>query len=88
MSGIVGGTPNVDGELTARMKKYSPGALQWVPETDGVDANSWDYVSLTQATLTDTYLFKYGGVGGSVVSTIVITYTTSAKTTIDFVTKA
>jgi hypothetical protein len=88
VSGIVGGTPNVDGELTARMKKYSPGALSWVPETDGMDTTAWDYLSLTQGTDTDTYVFKYGGSGGSTLLTIVITYTDATKTTIDHVDKS
>jgi hypothetical protein len=47
----------------------------------------WDYAALVQATLTDTWTFKTGGSGGSTVSTIVITYTSSAKTTIANVAK-
>ena len=44
-----------------------------------------DYISLTQATLTDTWVFKTGGVGGTTVATITITYTDSGKGTISTV---
>ena len=41
-----------------------------------------DYVSLAQDTLTDTYTFKNGGAVGTIVATIVITYTDSGKGTL------
>ena len=45
----------------------------------------WDYASLVQASLTDTWTFKSGGSGGTTVNTVTITYTSSAKTTISTV---
>lgn len=45
----------------------------------------WDYVTLSQDTTTDTYVFKTGGSGGTTVSTIVITYTDSGKQTLSTV---
>lgn len=44
--------------------------------------SAWNYCALTQDTTTDTWVFKSGGASGTLVSTIVITYTSSAKTTI------
>ena len=46
----------------------------------GFNLPLYDYVSQTQDTLTDTWVFKTGGASGTTVATIVITYTTSAKT--------
>jgi hypothetical protein len=47
----------------------------------------YDAASLSQATLTDTWTFYSGGVGGTLVATITITYTNSSKTTISTVVK-
>ena len=57
------------------------------PATDHLDLNSYDYISLAQASLTDTYTFKTGGASGTTTATVVITYTSSAKTTISTVVK-
>lgn len=48
---------------------------------------TYDYVTLTQTALVDTWVFKNGGVSGVLVATITITYTTSAKTIISTVVK-
>lgn len=49
--------------------------------TPGVD---FDYLDVQQTDSdTETYIFKDGGSGGSTVQTIVINYTSSAKTDID-----
>lgn len=53
--------------------------------TSAVNIPTWDYMTLTQASTTDTYTFKTGGSGGTTVSTIVITYTDSGKGTISTV---
>ena len=53
----------------------------------GFNIPVYDYVTLTQATLTDTWVFKTGGVGGTTVTTITITYTDSAKGTISTIAK-
>jgi len=53
----------------------------------GIITIPYDYVALTQATLTDTYVFKKNGAGGTTVATVVITYTDSGKGTISTVVK-
>jgi hypothetical protein len=65
---------------------------QPVINPDGSDINSkyagfavpsYDYTGLTEATTTDTWVFKTGGAGGTTVATITINYTDSSKATID-----
>lgn len=53
----------------------------------GIGIPAWDYMTLTQASLTDTYVFKTGGSGGTTVATVTITYTDSSKNTISTVAK-
>lgn len=46
----------------------------------------YDYIDVQQTSATvETYVFKTGGSGGTTVQTIVVTYTSSAKTDIDTV---
>lgn len=52
---------------------------------NGFSIPNCDYMSLTEDTTTDTYVFKEGGSGGTTVATIVITYTDSTKETISTV---
>ncbi len=54
---------------------------------NGLSIPAYDYVALTQASTTDTYVFKSGGSGGSTVATVVITYTDSTKAILANVTK-
>ena len=44
-----------------------------------------DYIALAQAATTDTWTFKSGGAGGTLVATVTITYTDSTKATISTV---
>lgn len=53
----------------------------------GVVDFKWDYVAQAQATLTDTWTFKTGGVTGTTVATLVVTYTNAGKGTISTVVK-
>lgn len=71
-------------ENATRMKPL-PGSMTIsnMPFTPGVDANYLD-VQQTSSTM-ETYLFKLGGSTGSVVRTIVVTYTDSTKENIDTV---
>jgi len=46
----------------------------------------WDYLALTEAATTDTWVYKIGGAGGTTVKTKVVTYTDSGKGTISNVT--
>lgn len=63
---------NPDGDLVVTLDGEGFG---FVPE-------AYDYLSLTEATLTDTYTYKTGGSGGTTVATLTITYTDSGKGTI------
>lgn len=59
---------------------------------DGLAIPTHDYIALSQASLTDVYTFRKNvgsltGVSGTLVATITITYTSSAKTTIASVAK-
>lgn len=47
----------------------------------------YDYISLAQATLTDTWTFKSGGAGGTTVATVTVTFTDATKATISTVAK-
>lgn len=58
-----------------------------VATTNGLSLIAYDYVSLTQASTTDTWVFKAGGAGGTTVATVTITYTDSTKATISTVVK-
>lgn len=55
---------------------------------DGLNIGSYDYFSLAQDTLTDTYTFKVGGASGTTVATVLITYTSADKSTISSVLKS
>lgn len=83
---------------------YDSGTLSWVAQTPssavtvsgnvstveqtGIINFAFDYVSLSVATTTDTYVFKTGGSGGTTVATVVITYTDSSKTVLSNVVKS
>lgn len=53
----------------------------------GIVTGSYDYVSVVYASTTDTYTFKTGGSGGTLVATVVITYTDSTKALVSIVVK-
>ena len=53
----------------------------------GFNIGDYDYVALTQTSTTDVYTFKIGGAGGTLISTITITYTGTDKSTISTVIK-
>lgn len=42
----------------------------------------YDYLTLTQASTTDTFVYKNGGAGGATVATILVTYVDSTKAVI------
>jgi hypothetical protein len=48
----------------------------------GFELPQYDYVALTEAATTDTYVFRTGGSGGTIVATIVVTFTDSTKATL------
>ena len=56
-------------------------------KADGLNVGAYDYMSLTQAALTDTYVYKVGGSGGTTVATVTVTFTDSTKVTISTVVK-
>lgn len=51
----------------------------------GLIQEAYDYIALTEASTTDTWVFKTGGSGGTTVATVTITYTDSNKGTISTV---
>mgnify|MGYP001407009312 CR=1 FL=1 len=55
--------------------------------TNSLVPATYDYISYTSGSTTDTYVFKTGGSGGTTVSTLVITYTDSTKQTMSNLTK-
>lgn len=57
---------------------YIQAGIPLVPNVD------YDYIDIQQTSSTvETYVFKTGGSGGTTVQTIVVTYTSSAKTDLD-----
>lgn len=55
--------------------------------TNALVKETYDYISLAQASTTDTWTYKSGGSGGTTVATVTITYTDSTKATISNVAK-
>jgi hypothetical protein len=48
----------------------------------GLVPESFDYIALTQTTLEDIWTYKTGGSSGTLVATVTVTFTSSAKSTI------
>lgn len=69
-----------DGVNMTQVKVNSSGELFVV---SGAAIPNWDYTSLTQTATEDTWTFRDGGFGGTIVRVIVVTYTDSTKATID-----
>lgn len=60
-------------------------------DESGVISNTipaWDYISVAQGATDTTYTFKDGGVGGTTVATIVITFTDATKETISTISRS
>lgn len=65
-----------------RYQDASGSWLNWTP--DMVAGEDFDYLDVQQTDSdTETFVFKTGGSGGTTVRTIVVNYTSSAKTDID-----
>jgi len=47
----------------------------------------YDYIAVTSATTTDTFVYKSGGAAGGTVATLTVTYTDSTKATLSSVAK-
>ena len=57
-------------------------------ETTGLIPKAYDYLAYTSTnTTTDTYVYKSGGTGGTIVATVTIVYTDSTKSVISTVTR-
>jgi len=67
--------------------RFDPTTKRLKVDGGGIGLPSWDYVSLVQASTTDTYTFKTGGSGGTTVATVVLTFTDSTKQTLSNVTR-
>ena len=59
------------------------------PAVDSMDIGEYDYVAMTLSggNTTETYTFRQGGASGALQATVVIVYTSSARTIISTVTK-
>lgn len=66
------------GTVSAKLRGINKG----VQSTIGLGIPPFDSTALAQATLTDTWTFFTGGLAGTLVSTVTITYTDSTKATI------
>ena len=76
----IGGGVDTSGLATTAKQDDIKNQLALKPGTD------FDYIDGQQTSSTvDTYVYKNGGSGGTTVQTIVVTYTSSAKTDIDSV---
>jgi hypothetical protein len=51
----------------------------------GLNIDPYDFIKLTQNTTQDVYTYRSGGPNGTHLTNIVVAYTSSAKTTIDYV---
>lgn len=67
----------------------NPATEDTLLKTVGLGLTQYDYVSmaLSGGDTTETYTFKSGGSGGTTVATLVVVYTTSARTVLSTVTK-
>ena len=74
--------------LLTDIKANQTNGTQKTQIIDGLNIGSYDYFSLAQDTLTDTYTFKVGGASGTTVATVLITYTSADKSTISSVLKS
>lgn len=57
------------------------------PVSHGINLPPYDYVSLSISSDTETYTFKVNGASGTTVATVVVVYTSSARTDILTVTR-
>lgn len=70
-----------------RVAGYVWNGTDWVRQGINLSPNvDYDFIDVQQTSATiETYVFKTGGSGGTTVQTIVLTYTSSAKTDLDTV---
>lgn len=78
----VGPTKTGDNIPAKRVVSYGFDGTNWQRMPLRFVKNTFDYVSLTQSSTTDTYTFYQGGSGGTLVNTVTITYTGSDKGTL------
>jgi len=71
-----------DNIAAKRVAQYGFDGTNWQRIPMRFVKNAFDYVSLAQASTTDTYTFYQGGSGGTLVNTVTITYTDSSKNTL------
>jgi len=76
---------------------WNPNTLQYEKLTStngllnkgGLNLPTYDYMSYTATdSVTDTYVFKTGGAGGTLVATLVLVFTDSTKTQIASLTRS
>ena len=72
---VIGDNP---GTISAKLR----GIDLTLQKPSGLGLPFYDYIKQVQAALTDTWTFYTGGAGGTLVATIVITYTDASKAVI------
>jgi hypothetical protein len=77
-AGVIG---DVAGTVSAKLRGINTG----VQSTIGLGIPPFDTTALAQTSTIDVWTFRVGGVGGTLVSTVTITYTDSTKATISTV---
>lgn len=82
------GFPEISQNNLINIEANQTNGTQKTQIIDGLNIGSYDYFSLAQDTLTDTYTFKVGGASGTTVATVLITYTSADKSTISSVLKS
>jgi hypothetical protein len=81
----MGGVSSANGVTTFPIE-INPTTGRLLVDVAGILAGvTYDYASLAQTSTIDTWTFKVGGSGGTLVATITITYTDSTKATISTV---
>jgi hypothetical protein len=83
---VDGTTPSI--EATVRQVDSEGAILTSVVSGGALVTEAFDYVSVEQTDLaTETYTFKIGGAGGTVVNTVAVEYTDAGRTLLKSVTK-
>lgn len=70
-----------------RVANYNWDGTNWQRSPQAFINASYDYVSNSSTSTSDTFTFKTGGSSGTVVATVAVVYTDSSKATISSVTR-
>jgi hypothetical protein len=72
------------GQIIQRLYDEQSNSIPMVDATNGAPSGPWNFVSLVETSggAVETYTFRNGGPSGTIVKTVVITYTSSSKATL------